>query len=142
MFLNHYENRKKTSNHQVDHVKKEHYEFCVMTSVCSLKNLLKERMNKKSTKNLQTLMLQICKCLSQENPSVMWTFFDRKDVKFELRTKNLLQLPKRNTSTSRNNPLLFKGVLIWNALLDTIKNASATAIFKRAIKDWNGQNCT
>ena len=45
------------------------------------------------TKHLQNLMLQIFKCLSKQNPSFMWTFFERMVVKYELQTKNLLQLP-------------------------------------------------
>ena len=35
-------------------------------------------------KNLQKLMLQIYKCQSEENPSFMWKFFEKRDVKYEL----------------------------------------------------------
>ena len=38
-------------------------------------------------------MLQIYKCLSKENPSFMWKFVEKRDIKYELRTKNLLQAP-------------------------------------------------
>ena len=94
------------------------------------------------TKNLQKLMLQIFKCLSGENPSFMWTFFERKHLTYELRNKNLLQLPKRCANKIGANSLIFKGALLWNTLPDTIKNAASTAIFKRMIKGWSGQNCT
>ena len=42
------------------------------------------------TKNLQKLMLQIYKRLSEENPSFMWKFFEKRDIKYELRTIDLL----------------------------------------------------
>ena len=51
------------------------------------------------TKNLQKLMLQIYNCLSEENPSFMGKLFEKREIKYELRIKNLLQTPnvKRNT---------------------------------------------
>ena len=99
-------------------------------------------MNKKGhTKNLQKLMLHIFKCLSEEKSSFIWTFFERKHIKYELRTKNLLHLPKRSANTFGVNSLAFKGALLWNTLPDTIKDANTTAIFKRGTKEWSGQNC-
>ncbi len=133
----------KTSNNQIDRVQKRalrilHNDFNMPFEV------LLERTDERKVhiKNLQKLMLQIFKCLSEENPSFMWTFFERKHIKYELRTKNLLQLPKRNANTFGVNSLAFKGALLWNTLPDTIKNSNSTAIFKRMIKEWNGQNCT
>ena len=66
-------------------------------------------------------MLQIFECLSKEGPSFMWTFFERKHTKYELRTTNLLQIPERKTNTYGVNSFVFKGALLWNTLPDTIK---------------------
>ena len=112
----------KTSNSQVDRVQKRalrilHNDFNTQFAV--LLEITDER--KVHAKNLQKLMLQIFKCLSEENPSFMWTFFERKHTKYELRTKNLLQLPRRSANTFGVNSLAFKGTLLWNTLPDSIK---------------------
>ena len=90
------------------------------------------------TKNLQKLMIQIYKCLSEENPLFMWEFFKKEDVKYELRTKNLLQAPNLKTNTIGANSLISRGAHLWNTLPDDIKNVNSSAIFKRKIKEWNG----
>ena len=133
----------KTSGNQVDRVQKRalrilHNDFNMQFEVL-LKRTDEQRVH---TKNLQKLMLQIFKCLSEENPSFMWTFFERKHLTYELRNKNLLQLPKRCANEIGANSLIFKGALLWNTLPDTLKNVDSTAIFKRMIKGWSGQNCT
>ena len=71
-------------------------------------------------KNLQKLMLQIYKRLSEENPSSMWKFFEKRDVKYELRTKNLLQTPNLIANTIGVNSLISRGVHLWNTLPDDI----------------------
>ncbi len=98
----------KTSNNQVNRVQKRalrilHNDFNMQFEI------LLERTGERKIhrKNLQKLMLQIFKCLSEENPSFMWTFFERKHLKYELRTKNLLQLPKRSANTFGANSLVF-----------------------------------
>ena len=131
----------KTSNNQIDRVQKRalrilHNDFNTQLQV--LLEITDEQ--KVHTKNLQKLMPQIFKCLSEENPSFMWTFFERKHTKYELRTKNLLQLPTINANTFGVNSLIFKDALLWNTLPDTIKNANSTAIFKRVIKERRKKN--
>ena len=93
------------------------------------------------TKNLQKLMLQIYKCLSEKTPSFMWKFFEKRDIKYELRTKNLLQTPNVKTNTSGAKSLISRGAHLWNTLPDDIKNVNSIAIFKRKIKQWNGDKC-
>ena len=89
------------------------------------------------TKNLQKLILQSYKCLSEESTSYMWKFFEKRDMKYELRTKNLLQKP----NTTGANCLISRGAQLWNTLPDDIKNVNSTAIFKRKMKEWNGDKC-
>ena len=74
----------KTSSNWVDLVQKRavrilHNDF----NICHLKYFLQEEMNEVHTKNLQKLVLQIYKCLSAENPSFVWKFFEKRDMKYE-----------------------------------------------------------
>ena len=112
----------KTSSNQVDRVQKKALRIlhndCNMQFEVLLKRTDERRVH---TKNLQNLMLQIFKCLSEQNPSFMWTFFERKYLTYKLRNKNLLQLPKRSANKFGANSLVFKGALLWNTLPDTIK---------------------
>ena len=89
----------KTPSNRVDRVQKRalrilHTDFSLPFEV------LLTRADKFHIKNLQKLMLQIYKCQSEENPSFMWKFFEKRDVKYELRTKNLLQTPNLTTNFS------------------------------------------
>ena len=56
-------------------------------------------------KNLQKLTLLIYKCINATCPSFMVEFFKPKDIQYDLRTNNLLQLPKTNTLVYANNSL-------------------------------------
>ena len=42
-------------------------------------------------------MLEVYKCLKNENPSFMWNKFHEKSIQYNLRSKNLLMLPQTNT---------------------------------------------
>ena len=86
-------------------------------------------------RNVQNLMLEIYKCLNLENPSFMWNIFQTKDVAYNLRTKNLLQLPSINTLSYGNDLLPFRGAILWNTLSDSIKSLATSTSFKRSIKE-------
>ena len=60
----------------------------------------------------------------------MWKFFEKKDVKYELRTKDLLQTPNLKTNTIGTNSLISIGTHLWNTLPDDIKNVNSSVIFK------------
>ena len=99
----------KTTGNQVDRVQKRalrilHNDFNMQFEVL-LKRTDEQRVH---TKNLQKSMLQIFKCLTEENPSFMWTFFERKHLTYELRNKNLLQLPKGCANKIGANSLNFQ----------------------------------
>ena len=68
------------------------------------------------TKHLQKLMLQIFECLFEENPSFMWKFFEKRDMKYELRARNLLQTLNVKTNTIGANSLIPRGAHLWNTL--------------------------
>ena len=87
------------------------------------------------------IMLEIYKCINGACPSFMLEFFKPKDANYNLRTNNLLQLPKTNTLVYGNNSLSFRGSILWNTLSDIIKIAQNTKQFKVMIKSWKGDKC-
>ena len=73
-------------------------------------------------------MLEIYKCLNSENPSFMRQNFQAKDVAYNLKTKNLQQLPSTNTMTYGNDSLSSRGAILWNTLSDSIKSLTASTL--------------
>ena len=93
------------------------------------------------TRNLQKLMLEVYKCLTSGNPTFLWDFFKRKPVKYNLRVKDLVQLPDTRTLRYGNDSLAFRGSILWNTLPDKIKSANSVSHFKNNIEDWTGSKC-
>ena len=90
--------------------------------------------------NLQKLMVEIYECTNYISPSVFSEFFATKEIKYDLRIKNLLQVPKVKTSTYGQNSLSFRGSILWNTLSDSTKFAQNTTILKAIIKNL-GRKC-
>ena len=67
--------------------------------------------------------------------SFMWKFFEKRDVKYELRIKNLLQTPNLTKNTIGANSLISRGAHLWNTLPDDIKNVNSSAVFRKKIKE-------
>ena len=87
------------------------------------------------------LMIEIYKTLNNINPPFMQEYFISKDVKYDLRTRDLLQIPAAKSITFGIDSIEFRGSLLWNSIPDLIKRASSAAIFKRSIKNWSGEEC-
>ena len=112
----------KTSSNRVDRVLKRalrilHNDFSLPFEAL----LTKTDERKVHIKNLQKLMLQMYKCLSDKNLSFIWKFFEKSDVKYELRTKNLLQTPNLKTNTPGANSLISRGAHLRKKLPDDTK---------------------
>ena len=105
--------------------------------------LLLSRDNRQTihVKNLQKLMTEIYKSTKQLNPSYLWEFHERKEVTYDLRTKDLCKLPKIKKRYGAES-LSFRGSLLWNTLSDKIKQSPSLAAFKNQIKSWTGDKCT
>ena len=71
----------------------------------------------------------------------MHEYLIRKDVKYNLRTRDLLQIPAANSTTFGIDSIKFRGSLLWNSIPDLIKRVSSTAIFKSNIRNWSGEEC-
>ena len=85
-------------------------------------------------------MTEIYECTNYISPPVLLEFFTIKDINYDLRIKNLLQVPKVKTSTYGLSSISFRGSMLWNTLLDSIKSAQSTKSFKTMIKNWKGEN--
>ena len=94
------------------------------------------------TKNLQKLMTEIYKSLNHESPSFMGDFFVQRELTYDLRIKNTLQIPPTKTISFGINSLAFRGSILWNAMPDTIKSAENVFRFKKGIGAWNGDKCS
>ena len=92
-------------------------------------------------KNLKKLMLEVYKCLKNENPSFMWNMFHEKSIQYNLRSKNLLMLPQTNTIKYGNDSIVFRGSILWNYLPNEIKSQASVCTFKKCIKSWSGGDC-
>ena len=71
---------------------------------------LHKRNNEQTThlKNLHNLMVEVYKSLNYQNPAFMCDLFIRKEITYDLRAKDLLQLPKAKTVLSRLNSIVFR----------------------------------
>ena len=117
-------------------------------------------------KNLQSLMIEIYKNMNHLNPSYIWEFCVKKDIPYNLRTKELCRLPSEQSHRyglcclSFRGTLLwnilddelqshryglcslsFRGSLLWNTLDDELKRADTLRSLKRGIKEWDGKRC-
>ena len=85
--------------------------------------------------NLQKLMIKVYECTNNTSPAILKEFFTTKELSYDLRIKNLLQIPKVKTSSYGQSPLAFRGDILWNSLSDSIKSAQNTKGFKIMIKN-------
>ena len=72
----------------------------------------------------------------------MWDLFIRKEVTYDSRAKDLLQLPKANTVLNGLNSIVFGGSILWNTIPDEIESSQSIASFKTQIKSWNEHSCS
>ena len=68
-------------------------------------------------------MIEIYECTNYIGPAVLTEFFTTKEISYDLRIKNLLQIPKVKTSSYGQSSLSFRGSILWNTLSDSIKSA-------------------
>ena len=72
----------------------------------------------------------------------MKNFFDLKNTRYDLRSKQLLKLPETSTSRYGTQALCFKGNLIWNTVPNKVKNIDNIEDFKKHIKEWKPTACS
>ena len=86
--------------------------------------------------NLQKLMIEIYECTNYIGPAVLTEFFTTKEISYDLRIKNLIQIPKVKLFSYGQSSLSFRGSILWNTLSDSIKSVQNIKGFKTMIRDW------
>ena len=132
----------KTANENIDRVHKRALRVLLDDHESTFEFLLaKSNETTIHIQNLRVLMIEIYKTLNCNNPSFIQECFVRKDTKYDLRTKDLLQTPPAKSIRFGIDSIKFRGSLLWNSMPDLIKSASSAAIFKRNMKNWSGDKC-
>ena len=86
---------------------------------------------------LRILLCEVYKSIYAIGPKFMGRLFVPKNVGYNLRSKNLLILPKARSSRYGTYSFLFRGCSLWNSLSDDIKNTTSFADFKVRITTVN-----
>ena len=68
-------------------------------------------------------MIDINECTNYISPAVFTEFFTAKEISYDLRVKNILQIAKVKTSSYGQSSISFRGNILWNTLSDSIKSA-------------------
>ena len=89
--------------------------------------------------NLQKLMIEIYECIDHISSAVLSEFFATKEKNYNLRIKNLLQIPKVKAPSYGQSSLSFRGSILWNIQSGSIKLAQNKKEFKKLIKNWKGE---
>ena len=132
----------KTSNDDINRLHKHALRVLLNDYESTFEELIRKRGEHTiHTRNLQGLMLEVYKYLTSDNSSFLWDFLKRKPVNYNLRLKDLVQLPETRTLRYGNDSLTFRGSILWNALSDRIKSENSVSQFKNNIKNWTGSNC-
>ena len=79
------------------------------------------------TQNFRMLLSGIYKTFKNTNPPFMQEYFIRKDVKYDLRTRDQLQIPAAKSITFGTDSTKFRGSLLWNSIPDLIQRASSAS---------------
>ena len=132
----------KSSNNEINRLQKRALRVLLDDYGSAFEELLQKKGEQTiHTKSLQTLLLDVYKCLTSKNPSFLWDLFERRSTKYNLRLKDLVQLPSTKTVRYGLNSLKFRGSILWNTLPDIIKSAKNDKQFKNRIKNLTGSMC-
>ena len=91
--------------------------------------------------NNRLLLCEVYKCMNNLNPTFLSDVFKPKNLTYNLRTSNLLALPKPNTVTGKKS-FTFRGSLAWNILPDHVKNCDSLDKFKLELKKQKVIKCS
>ena len=90
-----------------------------------------------------TLLTEVYKTTSGENPIFMNKIFTAKKQYYNLRVTNLLTFPKVIGSKCGKNTFVFRATYLWNQAPDSIKNEPNAKYFKAKLtRNWQVIKCT
>ena len=133
----------KTSNSQINKIHKRTLRLVYELEDANFEDLLlKDNLWNVHENNIHTLLIEIYKSINNLSPPIMKYFFDLKNTRYDLQSKQLLKLPEISTSRYGTQALCFKGSLIWNTIPNKFKNIGNIKDFKKHIKDWKPTTCS
>ena len=81
-------------------------------------------------RHLKFLAIEVYKSLMNINPELMWEFFNKNPVQYNLRKGGLVYLPPATFSCYGINSLAFRWSLLWNNLPSNVKQSHNLEEFK------------
>ena len=84
-------------------------------------------------KDLKHLAIDVYKSLANLNPEFIWPFFKNKSIPYNLRNGNICILPPARWSHYGINSVQFRGSLLWNNLLISVKERVSVKEFKQKL---------
>ena len=135
----------KTSNNQINKIHKRTLRLVYEMEDANFKDLLlKDNSWNVHENNIYTLLIEIYKSINNLSPPIMKYFFDLKNTRYDLRSKQLLKLSETTTSKYGTQAPSFKGSLIWNTIPNKFKFKDIDNIedFKKHIGDWKPTTCS
>ena len=85
--------------------------------------------------NKRKLLTEVYKCLNNLNPIFINDLFTKKNLNFNLRNSNLLELNRTRTLTYGLKSIVYRGSRAWNDLNPRLKTAQSLNDFKNLLKD-------
>ena len=90
-----------------------------------------------------TLLTEVYKTTSGENPIFMNKIFTQEKQYYNLQITNLLSFPKVIGSKYGTNTFVFRATHLWNQVPDSIKNEPNAKCFKAKLtRNWQVIKCT
>ena len=133
----------KTSNNQINKIHKRSLLLLYEMEDANFEDLLlKDNSWNVHENNMHTLLIEIYKSINNLSPPIMKDFFDLKNTRYDLRSKQLLKLPEIRIYRYGTQALCFKGTLIWNVIPNKYKNIDKIENFKKHFKDWKPTTCS
>ena len=84
--------------------------------------------------NMKFLVKEVYKSVNRLNPTFMWNIFTCKEIRYNLRSSNLLNIHHASTYSYGLHSFTFRGSITWDKLPDTIKNAENLATLIDVLK--------
>ena len=133
----------KASNSSINRIQRKALRATYNDYTSNYQNLLKKGNHSTIHElNKQYLLIEVYKCLNNCNPSFLSNLFTSKNVPYNLRTSNLLTLPKPNTITYGLKSITYRGSMSWNNLPDQLKLCTSFQKFKKKLKSQKVITCT
>ena len=129
-------------NNKINRMHERPLRIAYKDNISSFENLLiMDNFVKAHQRNLQLLMIDICKTKHDLNPSFMKQSFEEEVVPYNLRPSDKLQLPKATTTGLGIDTVRFVGGGAWEKLPPELKKSDSLQNFKSLIKSHKSDTC-